>query len=136
MVARTHPGTILLPRRQFHVVIDPRARRRRLGGWLALVFTLAALFFVMISTRIALDRNAFILQDIRDQIEVEETRYWELRLRLAELQSPERIAGIAEEMGMVYPSEMATIEVPGLGGPRPGVDKGWADLKTLLSAQP
>jgi hypothetical protein len=136
MVARTHPGTILLPRRQFHVVIDPRARRRRLGGWLALVFTLAALFFVMISTRIALDRNAFILQDIRGQIEVEETRYWELRLRLAELQSPERIAGIAEEMGMVYPSEMATIEVPGLGGPRPGVDKGWADLKTLLSAQP
>jgi len=136
MVARTHPGTILLPRRQFHVVIDPRARRRRLGGWLALVFTLAALFFVMISTRIALDRNAFILQDIRGQIEVEETRYWELRLRLAELQSSERIAGIAEEMGMVYPSEMATIEVPGLGGPRPGVDKGWADLKTLLSAQP
>lgn len=136
MVARTHPGTILLPRRQFHVVIDPRARRRRLGGWLALVFTLAALFFVMISTRIALDRNAFILQDIRGQIEVEETRYWELRLRLADLQSPERIAGIAEEMGMVYPSEMATIEVPGLGGPRPGVDKGWADLKTLLSAQP
>lgn len=136
MVARTHPGTILLPRRQFHVVIDPRARRRRVGGWLAVVFTLAALFFVMISTRIALDRNAFILQDIRGQIEVEETRYWELRLRLAELQSPERIAGIAEEMGMVYPSEMATIEVPGLGGPRPGVDKGWADLKTLLSAQP
>jgi hypothetical protein len=136
MVARTHPGTILLPRRQFHVVIDPRARRRRIRGWLALVFTLAALFFVMISTRIALDRNAFILQDIRGQIEVEETRYWELRLRLAELQSPERIAGIAEEMGMVYPSEMATIEVPGLGVPRPGVDKGWADLKTLLSAQP
>jgi hypothetical protein len=136
MVARTHPGTIVLPRRQFHVVIDPRARRHRVGGWLALGFTLAALFFVMISTRVALDRNAFILQDIRRQIEVEETRYWELRLRLAELQSPERIAGVAAEMGMVYPSEMATIEVPGLGSPSSGVEAGWADLRTLLSAQP
>jgi hypothetical protein len=136
MVARTHPGLLTLPRRQFHVVIDTRARRRRVGGWIALGFTVAALFFVMISTRVALDRNAFILQDIRRQIESEETRYWELRLRLTELQAPERIARMAEDMGMVYPTEMVMIEVPGLGTPGPGVEEGWADLKTILSAQP
>ncbi len=136
MVARTHPGAQGLRRRNFHVVIDQRARRRRVGGWVALAFTLAALFFVMISTRVALDRNAFILQDIRRQIETEEVRYWDLRLRLAELQAPARVAAAAEEMGMVYPGEIVTIEVPGLGSPGPGAEEGWADLKHLLSAQP
>ncbi|HEX5630584.1 MAG TPA: hypothetical protein VFY15_02920 [Acidimicrobiia bacterium] len=135
MVARTHPGGIAVGRR-FHVVIDPRARRRRVGSWIALGFTMAALFFVMISTRVALDQNAFILEDIRRQIAVEESRYWDLRLRLAELQAPERIAAAAEEMGMVYPAEMVTIEVPGLGLPGPGVEERWTDLKMLLGAQP
>ena len=135
MVARTHTGSIPAGRR-FHVVIDPKARRRRVGSWIALGFTLAALFFVMISTRVALDRNAFILDDIRRQISVEETHYWDLRLRLAELQAPERIANAAEEMGMVYPGEMVTIEVPGLGSPASGAEERWADLKMLLSAQP
>jgi len=136
MVARSQPLALPLPSRGFHVVIGPRARRRRLGGWIGLSFTLAAVFFAMISLRVALDRNAFVLDDIRGQIVVEESRYWELRLQVAELQSPERIAGLAEELGMVYPSQIATIEVPGLGDPDPGNERRWVDLKTLLSAQP
>ena len=136
MVARSQPLALPLPSRGFHVVIGPRARRRRTGGWIGLSFTLAAVFFAMISLRVALDRNAFVLDDIRGQIVVEESRYWELRLQVAELQSPERIAGLAEELGMVYPSQIATIEVPGLGDPDPGNERRWVDLKTLLSAQP
>ncbi|MBI5157431.1 MAG: hypothetical protein HZA58_05380 [Acidimicrobiia bacterium] len=136
MVARSQPLALPVPSRGFHVVIGPRARRRRVGGWIALSFTLAAVFFAMISLRVALDRNAFVLDDIREQIVVEESRYWELRLQVAELQSPERIAGLAEELGMVYPSQIATIEVPGLGDPDPGNERRWVDLKTLLSAQP
>ncbi len=136
MVARSHPLAYPVPPRGFHVVIGPRARRRRVGGWIGLSFTVALVFFVMISTRVALDRNAFVLDDIRGQIEVEESRYWDLRLRVAELQSPERIAGLAEEMGMVYPAEIVTIEVPGLGEPGPGDEDRWVVLKTLLSAQP
>lgn len=136
MVARSQPLAIPAPSRGFHVVIGPRTRRRRVGGWIALSFVVAAVFFAMISMRVALDRNAFVLDDIRGQIVVEESRYWELRLRVAELQSPERISGLAEELGMVYPSGIATIEVPGLGNPDPGDEQRWVDLKTLLSAQP
>ncbi|HLE39099.1 MAG TPA: hypothetical protein VJA44_05540 [Acidimicrobiia bacterium] len=137
MVARSYPLTFPAPgARRFHVVVGPRTRHRRIGGWLGLVFTLAAVFFVMISTRVALDRNAFVLEDIRSQIAVEEARYWELRLRVADLRSPERIADLADEMGMVYPTELMMIEVPGLGDPGPGVEDRWVDLKTLLSAQP
>ena len=62
--------------RPFHVIIGPRTRQRRIGGWIGLAFTLAAVFFIMISTRVALDRNAFVLEDIRNQISVEEARYW------------------------------------------------------------
>jgi hypothetical protein len=136
MVARSHPLAVPIPARRFHVVIGPRARRRRVGGWIGVSFIVAAVFFLMISMRVALDRNAFVLNDIRGQITVEESRYWELRLRVAELQSPARIAGRAAEMGMVYPTEIATLEVPGLGDPGPGGEDRWVDLKTLLSAQP
>jgi hypothetical protein len=137
MVARSHPLAYPVPdSRRFHVVIGPRTRHRRIGGWLGLAFTLAVVFFVMISTRVALDRNAFVLDDIRSQISAEEARYWELRLRVAELQSPARIADLADGMGMVYPTRLLTIEVPGLGDPGSGVEDRWVDLKTLLSAQP
>jgi hypothetical protein len=136
MVARSHPLAIPAPARGFHVVIGPRSRRHRTGAWIGLSFIVAALFFVMISTRVALDRNAFVLSDIRGQIASEESRYWELRLRVAELQSPQRIAARAEALGMVYPTEIVTIEVPGLGDPGPGDEERWVDLKALLSAQP
>jgi cell division protein FtsL len=136
MVARSHPLVLPAPSRGFHVVIGPRARRRRIGGWVGVCFIVASLFFVMISTRVALDRNAFLLDDITSQISVEESRYRELRLQVAELQSPERIASLAEARGMVYPAEIVTIEVPGLGDPGPGGEDRWVDLKALLSAQP
>ena len=67
---------------------------------------------------------------------MEEARYWELRLQVTDLQSPARIADLADEMGMVYPAELHTIEVPGLGDPGPGSEERWADLKALLGAQP
>ncbi|WKZ83004.1 MAG: hypothetical protein QY307_01765 [Acidimicrobiia bacterium] len=137
MVARSQPLAVPLRHRNgFHVVIGPRSRRRRLGGVLGMVFTVAAVFFLMVSSRVALDRSAFVLEDVRRQIEAEEARYWDLRLQVAELQSPERIARLAEEAGMVYPIEIRRVEVPGLGTPGPDIEQRWSDLKSLLGAQP
>jgi hypothetical protein len=92
------------------------------------------MFLLLVSSRIALDRAAFVLEDYEVRIAAEEARYWELRLQVTELQSAERIATIAAEMGMVYPDRIFTIEVPGLGGPGPGIEDRWIDLKALLSA--
>jgi cell division protein FtsL len=135
MVSRTaSPGFPLPRRREFHVVIGPSSRRRRVGGWVGLAIVMSTAFLLMVSSRIALDRSAFVLEDLQLRITAEEARYWELRMELTELQAPNRIARLAEEMGMVYPEEILTVEVPGLGGPGPGVEDRWIDLKALLSA--
>lgn len=136
MVARSLPLGTPIPRgRDFHVVIGPRAQRR-VAGWMLFALAVAGVFFLMISSRVALDRTAFVLQDLQRQTAVEEARYWSLRLRVAELQAPERIAAVADEMGMVYPSGFVTIDVPGLGEPGPGIEDRWIELKALLSALP
>ena len=128
MVARTPQVALPVPRRRaFHVVIDPGARRPRVGNWIALAMTVAMAFFLLISSRVALDRSAFVLEDIEGDIAAQEARYWGLRLQVAEL---------AAQMGMVYPAELHVLEVPGLGEPGPGVEERWADLKALLGAQP
>ena len=135
MVSRTaSPGFPLPRRREFHVVIGPSTRRRRVGGWIGLAIVMSAAFLLLVSSRIALDRSAFVLEDLQLRITAEEARYWELRMELTELQAPDRIARLAEEMGMVYPDEIFTVEVPGLGEPGPGVEDRWIDLKALLSA--
>jgi hypothetical protein len=135
MVSRSVPAGFPLPRaRGFHVVIGPATRRRRIGGWIGLAIALSAVFLLLVSSRIALDRAAFVLEDYEVLIAIEEARYWDLRLQVTELQSADRIASLADQMGMVYPERIFTIEVPGLGGPGPGIEDRWIDLKALLSA--
>lgn len=135
MVSRTAPLGFPLPRsREFHVLIGPDTRRRRVGGWIGLAIAVSAAFLLLVSSRIALDRTAFVVEDLQVRIAAEETRYWDLRLRVTELQSPGRIARVAAEMGMVYPDEIFTVEVPGLGDPGPGIEDRWIDLKALFSA--
>ncbi len=73
-----------------------------------------AVFFSMIYLRIALDRSAFELDTISDQIAIEESLQLDLRLELARLQDPERIAVQAEQIGLVYPDERVAIVVDGL----------------------
>jgi len=87
----------------------------RVGPWLLLTVVVLAAFFLLIYSRIALDRSAFVIEEISRQTAVEETRYWELRLESARLQSPERIVAAAAELGMVYPDRVETLEVAGIG---------------------
>ena len=138
MTARLAPaqGRAVRRAREFHVVLGPGRRRGKQRYWVLLGVSLAAAFLVSIYARIALDRSAFVVTDIEARSSVEEARYWDLRLQVSELQAPERISGLASEMGMVYPETVRTIDVPGLGGPGPGVDERWIDLKALLGAQP
>ncbi|MEE9299042.1 MAG: hypothetical protein V3V29_08415 [Acidimicrobiia bacterium] len=131
------PRTIRPRSRQFHVVLGPDTRRRgAVRYWVLLTAALTATFLLLVYSRIALDRRAFVLEDVERRIELAEAEYWDLRLQVAQLQSPERISGLATEMGMVYPEVVRTIDVPGLGSPGPGIDERWIDLKVLLGAQP
>jgi cell division protein FtsL len=74
-----------------------------------------AVFFSMIFLRIALDRSAFELESFERQIATEESRQLDLRLELAQLQDPLRIATEATRMGLTYPEDRVAIVVTGLG---------------------
>lgn len=137
MVARSHAGLRAVPPRgDFHMVIGPHTRRRRITQWVLLSIAGCALFIVLVLSRIALDRHAFVMEDLEGAIATEEARYWELRMDVAELRDPARIARMARSMGMVYPEEVRVVSVPGLGSSGVGIEERWANLKLLLSAQP
>ena len=136
MTAPARPLAIPV-RPPLRVVIGPQTRRTpRLRGWLLLAVTVMIAFFLLIYSRIALDRSAFVLDEIEQQTELQEARYWQLRLEAANLQAPDRITRLAHEMGMVYPDEVRTLEVGGMGLGPAGAEERWVDLKALLSAQP
>jgi cell division protein FtsL len=73
-----------------------------------------ALFFAMIYLRIALDRTAFELDAIEDQIVLEESRQLDLRLEIARLQDPLRVSTEARRIGLTHPEERIPIEVSGV----------------------
>lgn len=80
------------------------------------VVVVIAVFFVMIFLRIALDETAFELETVQRQISLEESRQLDLRLELAELQDPLRIANEATRMGLTYPDQRVAVVVDDLVG--------------------
>lgn len=111
--------------------------RRRAGLVLRplVVFTLAVVlaFFAMIYSRISLDRTAFELHSIEQNLAAQDRIHWDLRLELARLQDPLRITAAAAELGLVYPEERITIEAPGVAPePETGQER-WSASRSLLS---
>ncbi len=109
-------------------------RRPRLRGWLLFTVVVVAAFFLLIYSRTELDRSAFVIEDLERQITTEENRYWELRLDIARLQTPVRIERLAEDIGMVYPSEQRQVVVGGVSDPQ--TEDRWVEIKTVLSSRP
>ena len=84
-----------------------------------------AIFFAMIYLRIAMDRSAFELDAVNGQIVLEQSRTLDLRLELAQLQDPQRIATQASQIGLVYPEEQISLVVAG--------ERGTADVSAATS---
>ena len=111
-------------------------RRRGLGSWLLFVAIVVAAFYGLIFSRISLDRSAFELDELQEQIAAEEARHFELRVEVAELMDPNRIANAADRLGMVYPAERNQLTADSVSEPAVQQELRWAQLRTLLSAQP
>lgn len=134
MTARPAPRDVPVPR-----VIPGAvalAERPRLRPWLVFVAFVVAAFFGLILSRISLDRSAFVLDELEDQIEAQEELHWELRLEVARLQDPGRIAAAATGMGLVYPDQRYVLDGPRRPQTSLDPEDRWAQLKALLSAQP
>jgi len=94
-----------------------------------------AVFFAMIFLRIALDRTAFELESFERQIATEQSRQLDLRLELAQLQDPLRIATEATRMGLTYPEDRVAIIVDDLAL-EPPLASGSQPLQALVNRQP
>lgn len=107
MAARTAPART--PRSDLRVI--PGRNSARIGvrqlAWLVLA---VAMFFTLIYSRIFLDRAAFQITTLEGLISEQESRFDELRLEVAQLESPQRIYAEAERMGMVLPEQGRTVE--------------------------
>lgn len=111
-------------------------RRPRLQPWIVFALAVVAAFFALIYSRISLDNSAFELDELADRIVEEEARHWDLRLEVARKQDPERISRLAEGMGLIYPAKRVSLEVNGIDDEGLDSEYRWAQLKTVLSAQP
>lgn len=89
---------------------------------LAFVLLVVFTFLGMVWSRTLLDEGAFQLADLQTRIEQETIRNRLLRLEVARLENPDRMASLAEPLGLFYPDEVVHIQVPGVAPRQPGFD--------------
>lgn len=109
MASRVAPAPLKSP--GLRVITSPVKVRlqARQFAWLLLA---VALFFALIYSRVYLDRAAFQLTSLETSIELQEAEFDELRLLVAQLESPQRIYAEAQKMGMVLPPTGRTLFAP------------------------
>jgi hypothetical protein len=127
---RSLPLSTPTPQRRSH------PHRGRLRPWALFVAIVVLAFFGLTYSRISLDRSAFVLETLDEQIAVEEAAHFDLRVQVAELRDPQRIAAAAADLGMVFPGRRVDLAVEPVGGADLDPEYRWAQLRALLGAQP
>jgi len=134
MTARLAPAR--QPRPQIRVLPGRAVRPMRMAPWLLFTALVLFVFFALIYSRTALSDSAFDLEKVQGQIAREEATYQQLRLEVARLQSPERVVPLAEQIGLVLPTQVRTVEAAGVTGSEGGEEARWAEVKSILTASP
>ena len=136
-------------------VVAPSERvRRRMTPAMAVLIT-AALFATLLAVAVAhtvLVEGQVRLDELDAQLSTEQARYQELRLEVAEMESPDRVVRVAQEQGMVAPDDLKYLQPPAPDpstvGPTTGddsepaadptvgadPDRAWSEVKPLLEA--
>jgi cell division protein FtsL len=122
---RPYPG--------LRVLIGQHHRRRHLAPWL--IFSLVAIvaFLGMVLTRTSLDRSSIELANIERELAEATSLNQRLRLEIARLESPARVAPAAQQFGMVYPQTSNRLVVEGVI-PATVADPRWSDLNGLAAS--
>ena len=89
---------------------------------LAFVLLVVSTFLGMVWSRTLLDEGAFRLAELETRMEQETVRNRLLRLEVARLENPDRVASLAEPLGLFYPDEVVHIQVPGIASAIPGFE--------------
>ncbi len=100
---------------RLRVIAGRRAKRPITAPWIAVSLIAVVAFLGLIGTRTALDRSAFEMARLDKAIAEAATANQQLRIEIAELENPARIAPLAEEMGLVIPAQRRQLLVRGVG---------------------
>jgi len=125
------------PQRSLEVIPGAnRPRRTRISHWVVFALAVTIAFFGLIYSRISLDQSAFEIQELEEQIAVQQELQGQLRYELAQIQDPALLEGQIADLGMVYPEERVALSVPAVDITELDPDYRWAQLESILSAQP
>ena len=139
-MSRKQPGR---PRKRaaLRVVPPPRRPRRRIPFLIVSAVLVGPLVFGVVTVQALVSQSSFRMQKLaRENAQLQQS-YGELKLEVAELSSPGRIAREARRLGLRLPpsSEVHTLDVPGpvAGNSSEGSgDPLSFSLKRLLGDQP
>ena len=93
-------------------VLEGRRRRRPVvAPWMIVAVIALASFLGMGFARTSLDKSAFDLAELNRAIAEQTAHNQQLNLEIARLENPANIAPLAEELGLVVPSETKQILV-------------------------
>ncbi len=149
------PGPTAEPRPNHLRVVAPAERaRRRLTPAMAVLLTamLFATLFAVAMAHTVLVEGQVKLDQLDAQLTQEQARYQQLRKKVAELESPDRVVAAAQAQGMVTPDDLVYLQPsapdPSAVGPTTGdddepaadptvgadPDRTWSTMKPLLEA--
>ena len=97
-----------------------RLRKPSIAPWMIMVIIAVVAFLGLGFARTSLDRSAFDLAELNKAIETQLALNEQLRLEVARLENPARIAPLADELGLVIPSDTNQLLV-NLDAPSPVV---------------
>jgi len=115
------------------VVTGQRKKRQPLAPWLIFSLVAVVAFMGMVLTRTSLDRIAIELSSVETQLAEAKGLNQRLRLQIAQLESPARVAPAARDLGMVYPQTSNRLVVRGVIAETVG-DPRWAEINRFAAA--
>ena len=122
---RSRPG--------LRVVAGKKAARPAMGPWVVFSMVAIVAFLGMVATRTSLDRSAIELAGIEAEIAEARASNQLLRVEIGRLESPARVAPLAQEMGMIYPDHSQRLLVAGvIRGD--STDPRWAEIGRMAAA--
>jgi cell division protein FtsL len=101
--------------RRLRVLPGTRTRRRAVAPWMIVSLVAVVAFLGLGFARTSLDKSAFEMDRLDKAITVQQEMNEQLRLEIARLENPARIAPLAEELGLELPADthQLLVDLPG-----------------------
>jgi anti-sigma factor RsiW len=104
------------PDERLRVLKGRKLRKPSVAPWMFMVLIAVVAFLGLGFARTSLDRSAFELAELNKAIAEQAALNEQLRLEVARMENPARIAPLADEMGLVIPGDtkqlLVNLDVP------------------------